>query len=85
MAKKVMFLLHFVPDVKVPSDVSLCKYVRHHCEQEYMSLYRFDIETVCMLPGNPGDTPPCHAIALGFGTPYVIDRPTKLDLIVVST
>lgn len=66
MAKKVMFLLHFVPDVKVPSDVSLCKYVRHHCEHEYMSLYRFDIETVCMLPGNPGDTPPCHAIALHY-------------------
>ena len=79
-----MFLLHFVPDVKVPSDVSLCKYVTHHCEHECMSLYRFDIETECLLPETQVDTPPCHAIALGFGTPYVIDRPTKLDLIVVG-
>ena len=68
-----MFLLHFGPDVKVPTVQMLCKYVRHYCEQKYMSFYRFDIETDCMLPDTQTDTPPCHAISLGFGTPYAVD------------
>ncbi len=44
-AINVMFLLHFGPDVKVPSHQTLCEHVRNYFEQKYMSLYRFDIET----------------------------------------
>jgi hypothetical protein len=79
-----MFLLHFGPDVKVPSRQTLCKHVRHYFEQKYMSLYRFDIETECMLPDTQADTPPCDAISLGFGARYAVDGPTKLDVIVVN-
>jgi hypothetical protein len=34
--------------------------------------------------GYPGGHPPCHAISLGRGTPYGVDRTAKFDVIVAN-